>query len=75
MGIAALFMVYLFLLLGTLLVATSWTGIDTFGVGTIVVLGLAGLGGWLLWHQHVSEDAADKAVRVRPGARNRRTPR
>ena len=56
MGIAALFMVYLFMLAGTLLVAISWTAIDTFGVGLIVMLGLAGFAGWLLWHQHVAED-------------------
>ena len=59
MGIAALFMVYFFMLFGSLLIAVSWSNIDTFGIGMIVMLAFAALGGWLLWHQHATEDPAD----------------
>jgi hypothetical protein len=57
-GIAALFGVYFFMLFATLLVASSWSAVDTFGIGMILVLGLVTVGGWLLWHQHATEDPA-----------------
>ena len=53
MGIAALFLIYWFVLAGVLLLATGFTGLEAIGLA--LVLTLVGVGLWLLWRQHYDE--------------------
>ncbi|HTM21280.1 MAG TPA: hypothetical protein VL172_12255 [Kofleriaceae bacterium] len=56
MGIAALFLIYWFLLTGALLLAAGFGGMSAIGVS--LVLALAGVGIWLLWRQHYDDEDA-----------------
>ena len=54
MGIAALFLIYWFVLAGVLLLATGFTGVEAIGLA--LILALVGVALWLLWRQHYKED-------------------
>jgi hypothetical protein len=56
MGIAALFLIYWFMLVAGLLLAVGFGGVNAIGVG--IVVAMAGIGIWLLWRQHYDDEDA-----------------